>query len=443
MASIWFLIVGTKKKKKIYVRLKENAINYDKKASLNLTVLENHWSSSKERVKVMKDNTEYAEKINSTLSKVKTELLQNFNLDYSEGKEIDLAWLKQTILKIIHQPGKDEEDWKYYLSDYTEKFIEEAALSRTNPRTGKRINYRTIQEYKTTLRYLKELEENVTNQRIRLNNVTLDFKVKFDHYLSEVWKLSDSTVAGHINNLKLFCRQAKKRGLNVSNDVEDKDFTKPKSKSLDIYLTEEEITRIYEYKFKNEKLDNARDWFIIGLWSGLRVSDLLKLDVKKHIEEKEFIVKENYKTGILTVIPLHQQAVTTLEKRNWQFPRKISDQKFNDYIKEVCKRVGLTEEIEGSLKKNVEINDPLNAGKTIKRQRIVDGIYPKYKLVSSHICRRSFATNHYGEIDTATLMQITGHTTEKQFLSYIKKSPRDHADKLKEIWKRKYITQGS
>ena len=40
------------------------------------------------------------------------------------------------------------------------------------------------------------------------------------------------------------------------------------------------------------------------------------------------------------------------------------------------------------------------------------GIYKKHELVSSHICRRSFATNLYGKIDTLTIMKITGHKTE-------------------------------
>lgn len=63
------------------------------------------------------------------------------------------------------------------------------------------------------------------------------------------------------------------------------------------------------------------------------------------------------------------------------------------------------------------------------------GSYPKYELVSSHICRRTFATLLYGKIDTLTIMKITGHQTERQFLGYIKITPKEYAEKLKEHWK--------
>jgi integrase len=54
--------------------------------------------------------------------------------------------------------------------------------------------------------------------------------------------------------------------------------------------------------------------------------------------------------------------------------------------------------------------------------------YPKYELVSSHVCRRSFATKLYRKIDTLTIMKITGHKTEKQFLEYIKITPKEYAE---------------
>ena len=62
------------------------------------------------------------------------------------------------------------------------------------------------------------------------------------------------------------------------------------------------------------------------------------------------------------------------------------------------------------------------------------GKFPKHKLVTSHICRRSFSSNFYGDIPTALLKSITGHSTEKQFLEYIGKSETDQAEQLAEYW---------
>ena len=99
----------------------------------------------------------------------------------------------------------------------------------------------------------------------------------------------------------------------------------------------------------------------------------------------------------------------------------ISDQKFNKYIKEICQKVKFTQLVEGS-----KINK--------KTKRKEEGMYPKWELVSSHICRRSFATNLYGKVDNLTIMAITGHQTETLFLKYIKTTDTEKAEKLKEFW---------
>jgi hypothetical protein len=59
-------------------------------------------------------------------------------------------------------------------------------------------------------------------------------------------------------------------------------------------------------------------------------------------------------------------------------------------------------------------------------KRKVFGLYPKFELVTSHIGRRSFATNHYGRLRNFSIMLVTGHKTESQFLEYIGKRNTDH-----------------
>lgn len=86
------------------------------------------------------------------------------------------------------------------------------------------------------------------------------------------------------------------------------------------------------------------------------------------------------------------------------------------YVKEVAKIAGLDEPTEGAKMAEIEI---IVNGKKEKIHRKTFSKYPKYELVSSHICRRTFATLLYGKIDTLTIMKITGHSTESQFLKYI------------------------
>ena len=88
------------------------------------------------------------------------------------------------------------------------------------------------------------------------------------------------------------------------------------------------------------------------------------------------------------------------------FPYSISAQQFNKQIKQICQLAGISEMVKGY--KTCE--------KTRRRKL---GMYPKFSLISSHDLRRSFATNYFGKIPTPILMQITGHSKETTFLSYI------------------------
>jgi len=97
------------------------------------------------------------------------------------------------------------------------------------------------------------------------------------------------------------------------------------------------------------------------------------------------------------------------ERNRNRLPNAISNQKFNEYLKEVCKLAGLTEKGRLSTEPNLEL----------------------WECVSSHTARRSMATNYYLQgFPTVDLMKITGHTTEKVFLNYIKSTKLDTAKRL-------------
>jgi integrase len=202
-----------------------------------------------------------------------------------------------------------------------------------------------------------------------------------------------------------------------------KGFYKPSedSKEKDVYLEFEEIQRIIDLEL-NDKLSNARDWFVIGLNSGLRVSDLLKLN-ELNIQGNNLIVTTQ-KTKTPIAIPIMSQVDEVIKRRNG-FPRKLSDQKFNEYIKEVCRLAQIDTPTKGS--KRTRVEDPLKRRKHGYTTRKIDGVYPKYELVTSHTCRRSFASNYYGKIPTAIIRAITGHSSEREFLNYIQVSPEEHA----------------
>jgi len=196
-----------------------------------------------------------------------------------------------------------------------------------------------------------------------------------------------------------------------------------KEKTEPIYLTFQELEQIENTKNLPEGLETARDWLLISCYLGQRISDFMRFtsDSIRHEEGKPLLEFTQKKTGKTMTIPVHPKVVQLLEKNGGQFPEPQPENKYNFLIKKVCKMAWITEKIKG--------------GKFIKTEngyRKISGSYPKYELVSSHIGRRSFATNFYGRIPTNYLIYITGHSTEQLFLTYIGKSNKDLA---KEIFK--------
>jgi integrase len=114
---------------------------------------------------------------------------------------------------------------------------------------------------------------------------------------------------------------------------------------------------------------------------------------------------------------MHRHVTAALSRNDYNFPRPISDVKFNKYIKEVCKEVGIDKEIQGS-----RINP--------KTKRKIVGKFPKWELIRSHTCRRSFATNFYGKIPITAIRSVTGHSSEKMLLTYIQETEYDHIDDI-------------
>jgi integrase len=210
------------------------------------------------------------------------------------------------------------------------------------------------------------------------------------------------------------------KGVKINPELNSDRFTIKKDETIDTYLNEDEIERIFNYDLSdNNRLDNVRDLFITGLWTGLRISDLKRIN-SFDISNNRIKIVETEKTNSFIEIPIHPQLKQIIEKREGVLP-EITDQKFNLYVKELCELVGIDEVILGGLK------NP----KTNRKEK---GYYPKHKLIASHTCRRSFVSNHYGKLDDKTIMAITGHKSHSQFLDYVKTSKREHAEKLEQYW---------
>jgi integrase len=411
----------------IYYRFKQGG-QFDLEISTDLQVPRGRWSATKQQVLPTID-VDFT-KINLKLKELDVFVNKEFNNSKICGKKILITskWLKEKMSFYFKNGSKSKNiNEQIFFADFITKFIEDAPKRKTKNNTP--IKRRTIQDYQTTLNKIEDFEVYM-GEKINLDAVDLNFHTQFVHYLETIAALNPNTIGGYIDNIKLFCRSALLKKHVISMEFKEKQFYSPSNSTQDIYLKEEEIIKIYNTVYSQDYLDNARDWLIVGLRTGLRVSDLLNL-TRKSINGG-FIELRNKKTDYPVIIPLHRNVSEILDKRVGAFPRKISDTNFNLYIKEVAKIAGLTEKITGG--KISEIKIEIN-GKEETMHRKVVGEYPKHELVSSHICRRTFATLLYGKIDTLTIMKITGHQTERQFLAYVKITPKEYAEKLKAYWK--------
>jgi integrase len=393
--------------------------------STGIKVNRKHWSPAKQRVKTMRD-ADYSDEVNGKLDGLRTFLNKEIVIAQTTDDILNQNWFSDCVKKFFNKPTSKQEDYEIFFVPYMKRFIEKQEKT-INKKTGKPRSKGTIKDYNTKLNRICDYEKK-KGKRLKHIDLDLNFLKEFNDFQEKEYLLTNNnTLDGFINVYKQVSRDAKRAGIRVSDELEHPDFYVPLQKTHNFALTEDEIFKIYNHDFsKNERLDNARDWFVIGLWTGLRISDFLKLQ-KSDIEDG-FISIFNRKTDIPVIIPLHENVEAILAKRKGAFPRKISDQKFNDYAKEVCKEVGMTEIIDGAKK------IPIKAGgKTFYRKKF--GNYPKNELITSHICRRTFATIHYGRLDTLTIMQITGHKTEKQFIDYVKIPPKTYAERLKRLWK--------
>ena len=279
----------------------------------------------------------------------------------------------------------------------------------------------TQRHYKRTLALLKDFEA-TKKARITFDRVNLDLYHDFVDYLTRKKKFAPNTIGRHIKTLKLFLNEATERGINTKLDFKSRRFKSVSEQAETIYLTEDELLKIYEHDYsENSRLGQTRDLFIIGCYTGLRFSDFSQLTTENIVNGQ--IKINTQKTEQTVVIPIHWTVKAILEKYSDTakgLPRPISNQKMNKYLKEIGKEVKLNDKV---------IVTTTKAG--LRVQKTVE----KHELITTHTARRSMATNLFlSGFPAISIMKITGHKTEKAFMSYIRISQEENAKLLQLHW---------
>jgi integrase len=398
------------------------------------------WNAGKERVKkstITTDDGKYS--LNDLLDNLQRVCEKTYTAELKKGiPHPDV--LKKSLEEFMNQNSEDPDEGPN-LFKLLQRFIANEISFR-----GKSKSLNTIKTYNTLRGHLLEYQH-VKKEKVNFENINLDFFYKYVDFLSRrnqherairqlrpelknkpVDKLEINSISKDIQILKVVMGEAVDLGYTSNLTFKHSKFSVARQDTDAVYLNEDELHALYKKNLSgNKKLEQVRDLFIFGCWVGLRFSDYnnVKPENIVSIDNDLFIKIIPQKTSDLVIIPCNPVVLDIFKKYENnvnRLPKSLSNQKFNDYIKEVCKIAGLTDK--GRL--STDLNKEL------------------WECISSHTARRSFATNLYLDgYPVIEIMKITGHRTEKAFLRYIRVTKLDAAKRLsahiKKRWSEKML----
>ena len=298
--------------------------------------------------------------------------------------------------------GRDQGVLLTQISNY----IKQAPLRRLKRSGSLGLSNNSIKNLKRFYDLIQEFESDF-GQSIMLDTIDHMLVNAFKEWLLTEKEYSLNNAGLQLKLLKMICKEAERMSINVNPYTRHIESFTQKSKDRVLQtISFEEIKKIKAIRDLPSTLENARKWILIGLYVGQRVSDLLALKPfqLRFIENGVYIDINQQKTDKYVTVGVVDKEVIQILKKNFPYP--ISAQLFNRQIKQVCQIAGINDMVSG-----------YKLCPKTRRKRL--GTHPKYSLISSHDLRRSFATNYFGKIETPILMQITGHSKESTFLSYI------------------------
>jgi hypothetical protein len=420
MASVNFLYRSTKDKATLNLRLlfRYNDNDYVFGAKTKFEVAKDYWTKQHNKKSKDIEITNQQTETNTELNKIENHVLQAFNSVNPD--EVNKQWLISQI-NFYYNPVQQAEPVPQTLVNYIE-YYKTARRHDLKPVMVRRCN---------VLKSKLEKYESKYNTVIRIENVNDEFRNSFlDFSFDSHYALS--TIKRELVFIKSICTHAKKKGINTS--LELSDFSKERkednikiAEKTFVYLNYIDLKKLQEINPNrlNETYKAVRDLLLISCYTGQRISDFKRfnksmLTTYKNVPHIQFT---QVKTGHKLNIPLRSEVIAILERNGGDFPKTISDVRYNKYVKDVCRIAKINDTVKGGKVCNIGTEKNPIWRKVIKN-------YKKYELVSSHIGRRSFATNNFNKIPTSILKTLTAHKTEKMLLTYVNKSGSDLQDEI-------------
>jgi integrase len=404
-----------------------------------------YWSVKNQAPKQHAAN-ERASEIDEALAEAKKKIKKVFeeytklNLAYPVDIKDFQASCKKRIKNlpdkdIVPQQAKTIPDFLQYVIQVRDEIKANKRVIATGKGKGKPYSKNSHKQYGNLIFNLKEFAiHNPSYQTIQFEDIGMEFYHAFKGYLVLEKGKNPGYFGGLIKTIKSIMNSGIEDGLHVNTKHNGRNFIKETSESDAIYLDNTKLDILFKLDLSNKDgfimiqkkkvsfttLDKVRDLFLIACYTGMRFSDFST--IQPGDIQGEYIRIKAAKTGDRIAIPIMANLRATLNKYNGNLPGQISNQKLNEYLKGLGKHTGFTEAVH------------ITKYDKGKEQSVAVSFYT---LMSSHTGRRSFATNMFKlGIPTLLIMAITGHTTEKSFLGYIRMGNEDKAQMFMELLKR-------
>lgn len=276
----------------------------------------------------------------------------------------------------------------------------------------------TWKGYATVHKFLNDFQNN-TGFKLDFNNLNVEMFDRLKEYAYQERKIETNYFAKITAVLKRFLNWSTLRKYYSGN--EHRYFKATEKDKPVVFLTMDELMKLYRHEFESKKHDKARDIYCFMCFTGLRYSDTNQL-LKAHIRGN-LIIKRIEKTEREDHIPLNKYALEILKKYDGlpiiALPR-ISNQKLNSYIKECCQKA--------------EINQPEEIVRYSGNQKIIT-YKPKYDVITAHTARKTYITNSLMlGMNTKTIMSNVGHTKDSTMNKYIKMVDKFKNDEMDNTW---------
>ena len=278
------------------------------------------------------------------------------------------------------------------------------------------LSANAIRNYHSFQMHFQCFQQHYASGALEFKDLDRQVVERFTRWLLEEKQFSQNYAGRLLGTLKTLCLDAKKNEVETHPYVQHiSGFTQLQNTRIIHILTFSDLHAIEQVVLPKPHLETTRNWLILGFWLGQRVSDLLNLQPNQLRDAPNggiYVDIKQKKTGKkVTVGVIDPNAIRILRH---QFPKRLTPQRFNLYLKRVLKAAEINQQVQG-FKFNPE------------SQRKEMGVFPKHEVISSHDLRRSFATNFFGKIPTPVLMNMTGHSKESTFMTYIGRDPNRDA----------------